>query len=199
MRIAGTTTEQSFVRIYLGMKHIGYTIQQSFLSPNMLCIYASVPLWSYRSFALHLRMNKHDNVVLAGNLTYLNPTSLSVWELCNSPHIHFAVPSRIGSLSKKKNTEVDQVTAMEIQVGSTASVLPSPASPLDSTSWCAHRTTHYLPGFGSQHLSGGIHPTRHGSMRRSTPSMEEHTWIGLHTCPAHSKHQWWSQNLHIVL
>lgn len=151
-RIAGTTTEQSFVRIHLGMKHIGYTIQQSFLSPNMLCIYASVPLWPYRSFALHLRMNKHDNVVLAGNLTYLNPTSLSVWELCNSPHIHFAVPPRIGSLSKK-NTEVDQVTAMEIQVGSTASVLPSPASPLDSTSWCAHRTTHYLPGFGSQHLS----------------------------------------------
>jgi len=67
--IAATTKEQSFVRIYLGTKHIIYIIQQSFLSPNMLCIYALVPLWPSSSLALHLRMNKHDNIVLGGNLT----------------------------------------------------------------------------------------------------------------------------------
>jgi hypothetical protein len=41
------------------MKHIGYTIQQSFLSPNMLCIYESIPLfWPYRSFALAALSNR---------------------------------------------------------------------------------------------------------------------------------------------
>jgi hypothetical protein len=54
-------------------KFIAYTIQQSFLSRNMLCMYATVLLsWPHKYFVLDLRINKHDNVALTGNLTYLN-------------------------------------------------------------------------------------------------------------------------------
>ena len=66
---------------------------------------------------------------------------------------------------------------MTIQVGSTASVSPSPASSLDSTSWCTHQTTCFLPGSDSQHLLGGIRSTTHCLTRRCTPSVEEHIRI----------------------
>lgn len=111
--------------------------------------------------------------------------------------IHISLSDSQKFFVENENTEVEQVTAMTIQVGSTASVSPSPASSLDSTSWCVHRTTRFLPGSGSQHLSGGIHPTTHGLTRRCTPSVEERIWIARHTCQAHSKHQWWSESLQL--